>query len=535
MSKKKKQLAAVTIILLICSLGLLLSGCGGNQDNNTQKPASKQTSRQQADQINLAGGDWGYPNPYTYYPRGPGSRKMSLVFDSLMTSDTGGNIQPALAAECQESKDKLNYTLKLRTGAKWHDGKPFTAADVLFSYAYAKSYPPVSAVDFSGVKNMSAVDKQTILVELVQADPNFLTGLTGLKIIPKHIWEHVADPLNFVAPEAAVGTGPYKLVDYSKEHGTYRFEVNDDFWGKQPRVKVLAFIPASEDILAFEQGEIDRINITPDILSRFENNPEYRIMQYETTWAYRLYFNMQNRPELLAKDLRQAMVYAIDRQDLADKVERGAAVPGNPGVLHPGNELYNPDVPQYPYDRQKAAELLDGLGYQAKTDGGVRENSAGEKLNFALLADEGSSRLAELIKQQLALAGVEVNVQVVDQKTRDDRFKNGDYELCINGSGGGESLEELTNLAKARATSSTGETMGYKNPELDRLYSLQEKETDSAKRLELMAELQRMVAEEVPKITLYYRNTLAVHRPAVYDGWSEETYHHDQRINFVED
>ncbi|GBF33109.1 oligopeptide ABC transporter OppA [Desulfocucumis palustris] len=531
----KKKLPALAILLLICLLGLLLTGCGGEQSDDTKEPASEQTGRQQADQINLAGGDWGYPNPYTYYPRGPGSRKMSLVFDSLVTSDTGGNIQPALAAEWQSNKDGLAYTFKLRPGAEWHDGKPFTADDVIFSYEYAKSYPPVSAVDLTGVKKMSAVDDLTILVELIQSDPNFLAGLAGLKIIPRHIWENVTDPLNFVAPGAAVGTGPYRLVDYSKEHGTYRFEASDKFWGEQPRVKVLAFIPASEDILAFEQGEIDRINITPDVLSRFESNPEYRVMQYETTWAYRLYFNMKNRPELLSKDLRRALVYAVDRRDLVEKVERGAAVPGNPGVLHPGNELYNPDVPQYPYDRQKAEELLEGLGYQEKADGGVRQNSKGEKLSFLLLADEGSSRLGELIKQQLALVGVEVRVQVVDQKTRDDRFKNGDYELCINGSGGGESLEELTNLARARATSATGETMGYKNPGLDSLYSRQEKETDPARRKELMAELQRIVAEEVPKITLYYRNTLAVHRPAVYDGWSEETYHHDQRINFVKD
>ncbi|SFG07722.1 peptide/nickel transport system substrate-binding protein [Desulfotomaculum arcticum] len=531
----RKHLAIIVMLLLIGALSLFLFGCGGDQAGNDQKPAAAAgAGQQQAEVIKLAGGDWGYPNPYTYYPRGPGSRKTALIFDGLVTVDAGEKVLPALAGDWQAGGDGLSYTFQLRPGVKWHDGRPFTAGDVVFSYEYAKRYPPVSVIDFSGVKKMAAVDDRTVAIELDQPDPNFLTGLTGLKIIPRHIWEQVTDPLNFVAPEAAVGTGPYMLTDYSKEHGTYRYEANEYFWGSKPRVKVIEFVPVSEDILAFEQGEIDRISVTPDILPRFENNPEYRVMQYETSWAYRLYFNMRQRPELADQALRQALAYAIDRRELVEKVERGAAVAGNPGVLHPNNPLYNSGVPQYSCDRQKAQDLLAGLGYQ-DAGGGVRSNSRGEKLSFTLLADEGSARLAELIKQQLALTGMEVNVQVVDSKTRDARFLKGDFELCINGSGGGEDLKEVTGVGQARATSTTAAVIGYQNPEVDRLYAAQEQETDPDKRRQLMAELQQIVAEELPKLTLYYRNTLAVHRPAVYDGWSGEIYHHDSRINFVAD
>jgi len=522
-------------LLLVLSLSLLLFGCGTDKTRDDQKPgAAKGGGQQQVDMIRLAGGDWGYPNPYTYYPRGPGSRKMSLVFDSIVTLDADGKALPSLAGDWQAGGDGLAYTFKLRPGIKWHDDRSFTAGDVVFSYEYARRYPPVSVVDFSGIKKMEAVDDQTVRIELAQPDPNFVTNLAGFKIIPKHIWEKVTDPLNFVAPEAAVGTGPYRLTGYSKEHGTYRYEANENFWGSKPRVKVIEFVPVSEGILAFEQGEVDRISVTPDILSRFENNPEYRVMQYETSWAYRLYFNMKQRPDLADKTFRQALAYAINRQELVEKVERGAAVPGNPGVLHPNNKLYNSKVPQYSCNQQKAKDILDSLGYK-DAGGGVRENSRGEKLSFLLLADEGSTRLAELIKQQLALIGVNTNVQVVDSKTRDARFKKGDFELCINGSGNGEDLKEVTGKGKARATSTTAKVVGYNNPEVDRLYSAQEKENDPEKRLELMAELQQIVAEELPKLTLYYKNTLAVHRPSVYDGWSKDTYHHDSRINFVAD
>ncbi|WP_066638526.1 ABC transporter substrate-binding protein [Desulfolucanica intricata] len=530
----RKHLPVIVLILLLCTISLFLFGCGTEQDKNKQKAgASQGEKQQQVDVIRLSGGDWGYPTPYAHYPRGPGSRKMGLIFDTLVTRDVEGNTLPALATDWQVGEDSLVYTFRLRPGVKWHDGQPFTAEDVVFSYEYEKLYPPVSVIDLSGIKKVEAVNDRMVKIELNQPDPNCMVNLSSFRIIPKHIWEKVTDPFNFVVDEAVVGTGPYKLTDYSKEHGTYRFEVNENFWGSKPRVKVIEFVPVSEEILAFEQGEVDRISVTPDVLSRFENNSDYRVMQYETSWAYRLYFNMKQLPELADKTLRQALVYAINRQELVEKVERGAAVPGNPGVLHPNNKYYNSKVPQYPYNRQKAKESLDNLGYLDTNGDGVRENRSREKLSFRLLADEGSARLAELIKQQLALVGVDVNVQVVDMKSRDARFKAGDFELCINGSGGGEDLKEVTGKGVARDTSTTAAVIGYNNPEVDRLYSAQEKETDTEKRRKLLDELQQIVAEELPKLTLYYTNSLAVHRPSVYEGWSKETYHNDSRDNFV--
>ncbi|UNC93035.1 ABC transporter substrate-binding protein [Candidatus Contubernalis alkaliaceticus] len=531
-------------LALIISAGLLLFGCGTNQVNDAQKQDAangeeqqeEKDEEQQVDLIKLSGGDWGYPSPYAHYPRGPGTRKMRLIFDTLLNSDADGNDSPRLASDWEVSPDGLVYTLTLQPEAKWQDGQQLTADDVVFSYEYQNQFPPVNVADFSSINKVETVDDKTVKVELEQPDPFFLENMRSFTIIPKHIWEEVTDPYNFVASEAVVGTGPYRLTDYSKEHGTYRFEENESYWGSKPRVKAIELIPVSEDIMAFEQGAVDRISATPDILPKFENNPEYRVMQYETTWSYRLYFNMNQRPELADKTLRQALAYAIDRQELVDMVERGAAVPGNPGVLHPSNELYNAEVPQYTYNRQKAEELLDSLGYKDNNGDGIRENSVGEKLSFRLLADDGSVRIAELIKQQLALIGIEVNVQVTDNMTRDARFEEGDFELCINGSGGVENLSEVTTIKEeTRATSTTADVIGYSNPEVDRLYSAQEKETDLERKRKLMEELQQIVAEELPKLTIYYRNDISVHRPSVYDGWSLETYHNDHRLNFVAD
>ena len=529
---KKRSLTMIISLLIILALSCsLLYGCKGKEAKETTKTEGKKT----ADVIKLAGGDWGYPTPYGVYPRGPGSRKMGLVYDSLVGTDAKGKIVPKLADEWKASEDGLIYTLKLRSNVKWHDGKPFTSDDVVFTYSYMMKYLPVNGGGPAAVQQVEAVDEQTIKIKIKEADVDFLTNLSSWVMIPKHIWENVTDPNNFT-DNSAVGTGPYKLTDYSKEHGTYRFAANADFWGSKPRVNEIKFVPAGEAVLAFDQGEIDRNSVTPDIVSRYENDTEYKIMRYETSWAYRLYFNMAKRPELAEKSFRQAIAYAIDRRELVDKIERGNAVPGSPGVLHPNNEYYNSKAAQYSHDIKKAKELLNSLGYKDADAEGILKNSRGEKLSFQLLCDDGSARMAEVIKQHLAEAGIEVVIKSVDMKTRDARFKDGDYELCINGSGNGEDLSELTNISgKGKATSTTAKTMGYDNPEVDKLYTGQQKEKDPEKRKEIMEKLQKIVAEEVPKLTIYYTNSLAVHRPAVYDGWSADTYHSDSRSNFVDD
>ena len=531
---KKRSIKIISLVVLLTFFSCLFYGCSKDNDNTAK--TSKSEGKKTADVIRLAGGDWGYPTPYGLYPRGPGSRKMNLIFDSLVKTDSSGKIAPKLASEWESSEDGLTYTFKLNPKAKWHDGKPFTAEDVVFTYNYMKQYIPVSGGCPDSIKQVEKVDDQTVKIKIDEANVDFLSNSSSWIIIPKHIWESVTDPNNFTSAEAAVGTGPYKLVDYSKEHGTYHFVANPDFWGSKPRVKEIKFVPAGETILAFEQNEIDRISVTPDILSRYENNPEYKILSYETSWAYRLYFNMKARPELAEKSFRQAIAYAIDRQELVDKIERGAGVPGSPGVLHPNNEFYNSKASQYTHNTNKAKELLSNLGYKDAESDGILKNNKGERLSFRLLCDDGSARLAEVIKQHLAQAGIEVVINSVDMKTRDARFKDGDFELCINGSGNGEDLSELTTIkSEGKATSTTAQAIGYQNTEVDELYIAQQKEKDPKKRKEIMFKLQQIVADDVPKLTLYYKNSLNVHRPSVYDGWSLDTYHSDSRSNFVDD
>ncbi len=531
------------VLLLAISLSLLLFGCGTDQARDDQKPGvAKGGEQQQVDIIRLAGGDWGYPSPYAHYPRGPGIFKMCLIFDGLLERDEKGLI-PWLAEKYEIKEGGRQYLFTIRDGVKWQDGKPLTAEDVKFTFEYASKYPMVSSyIGSKDIEKVEVVGDRQVLITVSEPNAAMLYNLGLTRIIPKHIWENVDNPKEFTKPEAVIGTGPYRLTGYNKEHGTYRFEAFEDFWGPRQRVKVIEFVPVSEEILAFEKGEIDLAGVTPDVLPRFQNDPQYKIVKSPGFWGYRLLFNMGDYPVLRHKELRQAIAYAIDTKELIEKVARGAAVPGSAGILPPDHVMYNPNVKQYKPDLQKAGELLAKLGYDKLDERGIRQNQKGEKLSFNLLVSSGEVRLAEVLKEQLARAGIEIKVQSVDMKTRDARVRENKYELAITGHGGWGNdpdylRERFAGRSRGGISPSASGLRGYNNDELNNLLEKQRLEMDDQKRKQLIFKIQEILAEDVPEIPLYYTTGYNVYRPAKYDGWMFMFDHHSlthSKLSYLE-
>ncbi len=491
--------------------------------------------------IRLAGGDWGYPSPYAHYARGPGIYKMSLIFDGLLERDEKGLI-PWLAEKYEIKEGGKQYLFTIRDGVRWQDGKPLTAEDVKFTFEYASKHPMVfSYIGSKDIENVAVVGERQVLITVAQPNAAMLYNLGLTRIIPKHIWEKIDNPKEFTKPEAVIGTGPYRLTGYNKEHGTYRFEAFEDFWGPKQRVKVIMFVPVSEEILALQKGEIDLAGITPDVLPRFQNDPHYKIVKSPGFWGYRLLFNMGDHPVLRHQELRQAIAYAINAKELIEKVARGAAVPGSAGILPPDHVMYNPHVKQYDLDLKKAEELLVKLGYDRLDQNGIRQNQNGEKLSFNLLVGE-EVRLAEVLKEQLAKAGIEIKVQSVDLKTRDARVRNNEYQMAVTGHGGwGNDPDYLRErfAGRARGGSAPYATglRGYHNEELNNLLEKQSMEMDVQKRKQLILKIQEVLAEDVPEIPLYYTTGYNVYRPAKYDGWMFMFDHHSlthSKLSYLE-
>ena len=521
---KKVGLLIVSFLLICIAAGI--AGC------TTTQSSTGSAGAEQAEVIRLAGGDYGYPQPFTIYPRGPGSSKVRMVFDSLIEKDEEGLI-PWLAESWDISPDGKEYTFHLREGIKWHDGIPFTADDVKFTHDYELKHVPIAGgIEAGIIDHVQVIDDYTVRFVLEQPAATFLYKMYGFMIVPEHIYSTVSDPEGFIAPEAVTGTGPYRLAEYNKEHGSYQFIANTEYWGPKPTIQVVEFIPISDELISFEQGEIDFTGVTPDTLDRVRSNPDVRIVQQPAFWGYEFYFNMKKRPELGDKKIRQAFAYAIDRNELVSKVQRGAGIPGNMGILPDDHIWYNPDQPAYAFDAAKAKALLDEAGWKDTDGDGIRDKD-GRKLSYTLSLASGEVRIGELIKARLKDVGIDIQVKALESRSRDANLKSGDYELLISGFGGwGQDADYLRTRYSDAVTGSTSgvasaaAVYGYHNETLNTLAAREVVELDDGKRKEIVFDMQKILAEDVPTIPLYYTTSYDAWYISKYDDWMNMFDHH---------
>ncbi|MGH4125413.1 MAG: ABC transporter substrate-binding protein [Clostridium sp.] len=513
--KKSKNL--LLSLFLICTL--ILQGCGTEKVNEVKSEEKSKETKTTV--LKLEGGDWGNLTPYSHYSRGPGAYKMRLIFDSLLERGDKGLI-PWIAEKWEVSPDGKEYTFMLKNNVKWHDGKELTAEDVKFSLEYFAKHSPVSdSLNVKGksfVKKAEVLDKNKIKITMEKPNATTLDRMADIRIIPKHIWEKVEDPKKFNKPEALIGCGPYKLDQYIKEQGAYKFSAFKDYWGPKPKVDVLQFIPVSDAVLAFDKGEIDITNITPDILPKYENNKKFVVKQNPAFWGYRLIFNMEKKPEFKTKELRQAICYAIDKQELIEKVARGAAKAASAGYLPEDHLWYNNDVKHYDFNLDKAKKLLNN-----------------KKHNFTLLVSNSKPelRIAELIKINLEKVGINLIVKSVDMKTRDASVKSKDYEMVLNGHGGwGNDADILRTIYSSDKKAKNSSSLpGYNNEKINELSQKQLVEMNEANRKDIIFQMQKEIAEEVPQIPIYNTTEYTVYKPEKYDGWRYMFNHHELTHN----
>ncbi len=496
-------------VLILCGLLLLPSGVW---------------AQNQAKSIRIADGkgDWGYPNPYQHYPRGAGFLRMAWVFDTLVWKDDKGDI-PALAKSWRYDPETLSFIFKLQEGVLWHDGKPFTAGDVVFTIEYFKKHPyQWASVD--QVAGAEALGPHEVSIKLKGPYAPFMTYIGGtMPIIPQHIWEKVDDPKRYHAPEAYIGCGPFKFVDFDNAKGTYLYEANENYYLGKPAVDRLIYIKAKNPLMTLLSGKADLVNIKPDMAKPLEKKGMV-ILENPRGWNKKLMINHQ-KPPLNDKRFRKALAYAIDQQEIIDKAHRGFGSPASFGLLSPDHPFFNPETPKYPHNPKRAEEILVSLGYQKNKGGYFEKNGVSLKLevlasNITVAGQSTSDRDGEVLKKQLQDVGIQVDLVNLEQATADSKVRNWDFDLTITGHGGllGDPMI-LDLMISPKLAGSVNSARYGGNQALLELLTSQMTEMDLQKRKELVYKIQEIYADELPAISLYYPASMTAYNPKAGIVW----------------
>jgi peptide/nickel transport system substrate-binding protein len=461
------------------------------------------------------GGYWGHPSPFGFN-RGPGYMRASLVFDTLVWRDASGETIPWLATDWSLADDGITWTFTLREGVQWQDGELFTADDVVFSIQYYLDHPGtawfMSQVD--QIASATKVSDTQVALTLKQPFAPFIqTTAESLLIFPQHVWEGVDDPKTYTGPAAFIGTGAYRMVEYSEAEGTYLFEANPDFFLGEPYVQRIEFVPTSDNFLALINGDIAAFDkfggVTDEMLEPFQNDP-FEVRTAPGEWGMFLFFNLQAEGPLQDARVRQAIAHAVDRQAILDRVLFGFGEVGSMGFLPPANPFYNPDLIDYPYDVEQAQALLEEAGYD------------GTPIKLAYAAnDTESARVIEIIDKGLDAIGLEIEQVPLDQTSLDAAAVEGSYEIGVFGFGGlGSDPDQLRrSFASESQVHGFSRALGYSNPEFDALAGAQLSMTDPAARQDAIFEMQRILAEDPPVLPLYYTARVVVFNADVFDNW----------------
>lgn len=490
-----------------------LAGCGGDP-GATLAPGATATPAGSADPppSGAAGAvrfawwtDVGTPTPFRVSTVGPGGAVLiSLIFDTLTWKDTQGVI-PWLAAGWEAAPDGRSYTFRLVDSASWHDGHPLTADDVQFSFDYYSKYPyrwmPTQVVTAAEVLGPGQVR-----LHLKQPYAPFLEDIAGtVPIIPRHVWEPVADPVKYSQPAGTLGSGPYRFISHDEAAGAYRLAANPAYWRGQPRAAEWRQfkVPAEARVEVVRQGQAD-LSLSSDAAVRdllgASTNPadaRLRILETAPLSLVRLVINTA-RPPLDRKEVRQALAYALDRAQIATTVTHGPAIVGSAGVVPPETPWFHPALKQYPYDPAHARQLLGG-----------------QALTLHLIAD-ASAREPELMRPMLAAVGITLQVQTTDTATRTQLLTEGHFELALTSHISGGDPDYLRRWYAGEEVNAFAQGSIFHHDEYAQIGAQAAATLDPGARRALVYRMQEILAEELPTLVLYHRRFYWIYDPAMF-------------------
>jgi len=441
----------------------------------------------------------------------------NMVFNGLVKYDKDMNVVGDLAESWDISDDGLIITFRLRKNVTWHDGKPFTADDVLFTYQVTidPKTPTAYAGDFLKVQKAEIIDPHTFRVTY---DRPFAPALIswGSAILPRHLLEET-DITQSPLTRHPVGTGPYMFKEWVTGQKIV-LASNPDYFEGRPCIDgyIMRIIPDMATMfLELRAQGIDQMGLTPLQYTRqtetnlFRKN--YRKYRYLSFGYSYLGYNLEN-PLFADKRVRQAVAYAINKEEIIDGVLLGLGKVAT-GPFKPGTWPYNPDIKRYSYDPDKAKQLLGEAGWYDSDGDGMLDRD-GVPFEFEIITNQGNelrAKCAEIIQERLADIGITVKIRIIEWAAFINEFINKKkFDATILGWNItlDPDLYDVWHSTKTRP----GELnfVSFKNDEVDSLLEKGRSTFDQEERKKCYYRIHEILAEEQPYTFLYVPDALPI-------------------------
>ncbi len=463
------------------------------------------------------------------------------MFNGLVYLDRDWNPKPELAESWTVSKDGLRIAFKLRSGVTWHDGKPFTSADVKFTMeeVLAKLHPR-TRLAFADVEGVDAPDASTVVVRFKKAYAPFLQQMTCQEaaILPRHLFAGTDVLKNPHATDNPVGTGPFKWGRWVR--GDHIEMVRNDHYfraGKPYLDKVIAKImpDAASRVLALESGDVDYIQsffLLKQEVARLGKDANIQLKRdTDLPGNFYLFFNTRVKP-LDDKRVRKALATGLNRQQILEQAVFGLGSVGK-SAIHVGlGWAHDPSVDYtklFPYDPARANTLLDQAGYKRGADG--------KRFRLRMVynaAQAGFNAMAEIARDNWKALGVELSLEPAEfQVVLEKVFKKPDFDVSLQPYT--TAGDPAIGIARAYVTMNEGRPFtnptGYSNPKLDSIFAKAATVPDRQERSRLYFEAQRIIAEDLPTLNLIDRTEVDAARAGLRDLWqSAEPYDEWDRV-----
>ncbi len=428
------------------------------------------------------------------------------IFNGLVRLDDKLEPQPDLATSWQATDDSRTYTLKLAEGVRWHDGQPFSSADVKFTFEniLVKFSQRTIAALGPILESIETPDPTTVVFRFKQPYPPFVSLIDedNAPILPKHIYEGT-DPFTNPANAKPVGTGPFRFE--SKAEGDRITLVRNPTYFKegQPYLDRIVFRLIANPVQAlqaFQAGEINLLSPIPPQVEQLRALPGTVVTEKGRlgfSRVIRLIPNIRRKPFDDVR-VRQAMAYSIDRDFIAKTVYSGLFKPATGPITRGLEWAYTAEVKKYPRDVAKAQALLDAAGLTPGPDG--------VRMRTPFLFDQSFAPVADILKQELGEVGIALDLQLVEFNTWVKKvYLDWDFDLGYSQltdipdpDFAAKSVFTCANIVRVPFVNAEG----YCNEKVDGLFARAATESDRSKRAALYKEVQQIIVEDQPQIFL---------------------------------